>query len=78
MQTKRSKRNLLRSSICGPAAKELVKDLQTLGDWRLIQQLVPIAALQRRRKKEILAMIALCIIIFCCAGPQFGSKPIVG
>jgi Ca-activated chloride channel family protein len=51
-----------------------LRDLSKLGDWRLIKQLVPIAALHRRRTKDTLGLIGAFLLIFSAAGPEFGSK----
>ncbi len=51
-----------------------IRDLQHLGDWRLVKQLVSIPSLQRRRRKDLFFLIALAIVILSAAGPQFGSS----
>ncbi|MCB4755795.1 MAG: VWA domain-containing protein [Elusimicrobia bacterium] len=50
------------------------KDLVRLGDWRLIRELVPVPALLRRQKKDILALVGLFFLILAATGFQFGSK----
>lgn len=49
-------------------------DLQRLGDGRLLPFLIPLPALVRRRRKDMLAMAGLLCVIFATAGPQFGSQ----
>ena len=50
------------------------RDIEKLGDWNLIKELIPLEALIRRRKKDLLALIGLLFVIFAATGPQFGSK----
>lgn len=50
------------------------KDIQNLGDWRVIQQLIPLEALKRRSKKEKTVLFALFILIFSATGPQLGNR----
>ncbi len=51
-----------------------LRELARLGDWRLVKQLVPIAAIKRRRNKDLIALVVLFLVILAAAGPQFGSK----
>lgn len=51
-----------------------LRDLQRLGDWRLVSQLLPVEALKRRRTKDRIALAGLLFIIFSATGPQFGSR----
>lgn len=50
------------------------RELLRLGEWRLVQGLIPILALIRRKQKDVLALVALLILIFAAMGPQYGSK----
>ncbi len=50
------------------------KDIQELGDWRVVQQLIPLEALKRRNKKEIWGLVALFILILAATGPQLGNR----
>ncbi len=50
------------------------RDILKLGDWRLIQHLVPVAALKRRQTKDVLTLIGILFILLAAVGPQFGSK----
>lgn len=50
------------------------RDLQRIGDWRLISSLFPVEALFRRRLKDRLALLALAILIFASAGPMWGTR----
>lgn len=50
------------------------RQLQSMGDWRLLSLLVPVAALRRRRLKDRIALVALFVLIFAAAGPQFGTR----
>lgn len=49
------------------------KEILKLGEWKLIQKLVPIKALIRRKKKDVLVLIALFFLILAATGPQMGS-----
>lgn len=49
-------------------------DIQSLGDWKIIRQLVPVEALVRRGIKDIWVLVAFLLLIFTTAGPQFGNR----
>src|SRR5882672_4540250 len=50
------------------------RDLLKLGEWKLIQKLIPAEALQRRKTKDVVALVALFFLLIALAGPQFGSQ----
>jgi len=49
-------------------------EIQRLGDWNVIKNLMPTEAFLRRRKKEWLFLMGMLLLIFATAGPQFGSR----
>jgi len=50
------------------------RDILRLGDWRLVQKLIPFDAMVRRRRKDLLNLAGLAVVIIAACGPQFGSK----
>src|SRR5580765_7406448 len=50
------------------------RDLSRLGEWKLIQKLIPVDSLRRRKTQDILALAGLFLLIFALAGPEFGSQ----
>jgi Ca-activated chloride channel family protein len=50
------------------------RDLQRIGDWRLVSGLVPVVALRRRRVKDRVALGALLLTIIAATGPLFGTR----
>lgn len=50
------------------------RDLERLGDWGLIRQLLPVEALRRRKRKDLIGLAGLLMLIIAAAGPQFGAR----
>ncbi len=56
------------------AQRKRKKAIESFGDLALMETLMPEISKTRPVLKFILSMVALCILIFVIAGPQFGSK----
>lgn len=50
------------------------RDLTSLGDWRLLRNLIDVPSLFRRQRKDVLSLVGLGVLIFATSGPQFGSQ----
>lgn len=50
------------------------RDLQRIGDWRLVSGLMPVESVARRRLKERVALAAAALLVLAAAGPLFGTR----
>lgn len=50
------------------------RHLVRLGDWALVRRYLSVDSLKRRQRKDILALIALVVLILTSTGPQFGAR----